>query len=65
MYKGRIYVPNSQVLKNIILGEMHNVPYVGHPGYHKTIAAVKNQYYWLGMKKEVLILLSNVWNVKR
>jgi hypothetical protein len=33
---------------------MHNVPYAGHPGYLKTITAVKSQYYWLGMKKEVV-----------
>jgi hypothetical protein len=32
---------------------MHNVPYAGHPRYQKTIAAVKSQYYWLDMKKEV------------
>jgi hypothetical protein len=54
MYRGRIYVPNSQELKNLILREMHNVPYAGHPGYQKTIAAVKSQYYWPGMKKEVV-----------
>jgi hypothetical protein len=33
---------------------MHNVPYVGHPGYQKTIATVNRQYYWSGMKKEVV-----------
>jgi hypothetical protein len=32
---------------------MHNVPYAGHPGYHKTITAIKSQYYWPGIKKEV------------
>jgi hypothetical protein len=53
-YRGRIYVPNSQELKNMILREMHNVPYVGNPGYQKTIAVVKSQYYWPGMKKEVV-----------
>jgi hypothetical protein len=53
MYRGIIYVPNSQELKNMILREMHNVPYVGHLGYQKTISAVKSQYYWPGMKKEV------------
>ena len=51
MYKGRIYVPNSQELKNMILREMHHVPYAGHVGYHKTIASTKSQYYWPGMKK--------------
>jgi hypothetical protein len=33
---------------------MYNVPYVGHPSYQKTIAVVKSQYYWPGMKKEVV-----------
>ena len=33
---------------------MHNVPYARHPGYQKTIAAFKNQYYWPSMKKEVV-----------
>jgi hypothetical protein len=37
----------------MILREMHNVPYAGHLGYQKTIAVVKSQYYWPGMKKEV------------
>jgi hypothetical protein len=36
----------------MILRNMHNVPYVGNPGYQKTIAVFKRQYYWLGMKKE-------------
>jgi hypothetical protein len=54
MYRGIIYVPNSQELKNMILGEIHNVPYAGHPGYQKTIATVKRQYYWLGMKKVIV-----------
>jgi hypothetical protein len=52
MYRGIIYAPNSHELKNLILREMHNVPYGGHPGYQKTIAAIKSQYYWSGMKKE-------------
>jgi hypothetical protein len=33
---------------------MHNVLYVGHPGYQKSIAAVKSQYYWPGMKKQIV-----------
>jgi hypothetical protein len=54
MYKNIIYVPNSQELKIIILKEMHNVPYVGHPGYHKTVAVVKSHCFWPGMKKEIV-----------
>jgi hypothetical protein len=53
MYKGKVYVPSSSELKNAVLKEMHNVSYVGHPGYQKTIATVRSQYFWPGMKKEV------------
>jgi hypothetical protein len=32
---------------------MHNAPYAGHPGYQKNVAAVKSQYFWPGMKREI------------
>jgi hypothetical protein len=54
LFRHRVYVPNSPELKNIILKELHNVPYVRHPGYQKTIAVVKKKYYWKGMEKEVV-----------
>jgi hypothetical protein len=54
MYKNRIYVPNVQDLKLVILNEMHNVPYVGHPGYQKIMAAVKSHYFCPGMKKDIV-----------
>ena len=53
MYRGKVYVSNSRELKNIVLREMHNIPYVGNPGYQKSIAAVRSQYFWPRMKKEV------------
>jgi hypothetical protein len=37
---------------------MHNVPYVGHPGYQKLIAVVRSQYFFPGMKKEVANYIS-------
>jgi hypothetical protein len=33
MHKNRIYVLSSIELMNLVLKEMHDVPYVGHPGY--------------------------------
>jgi hypothetical protein len=53
MYKNKIYVPNVQDLKLMILNEMHNVPYVRHLGYLKTMAAIKSHYFWPSMKKEI------------
>jgi hypothetical protein len=53
LYKNRVYVPNVRDLKLAILKEMHNVAYAGHPGYQKTVAAVKSHYFWPGLKKEI------------
>ena len=65
MYRRRVYVPNDQELKILLLSEMHKVPYAGHPGYQKTIVTVKKQYYWPSMKRRLMILLLDVLNVKR
>jgi hypothetical protein len=32
---------------------MHNVTYAGHPGYQKTVVAVKRHYFWPSMKREI------------
>jgi hypothetical protein len=53
LHKNKIFVPNVQDLKCMILHEMHNVPYAGHPEYQKIVAAIKSHYFWLGIKKEI------------
>jgi hypothetical protein len=65
MHKNRIYVPSSGELRNLVLKEMHNVPYVGHPGYQKTIAAVRSQFFWPGMKKDVVDYISRCMECQR
>jgi hypothetical protein len=53
MHKNRIYVPNSREIRNLVLKEMHNVPYSKHHSYQKIVAAIRSQYFSLGMKKDV------------
>jgi hypothetical protein len=52
--KNKIFVPNVQDLKCMILHEMHNVPYAGHLGYQKTMAVIKSHYFWPGMKRDII-----------
>jgi hypothetical protein len=54
LHKNIIFVPNVKNLKRMILHEMHNVHYAGHPGYQKTIASIKRHYFWPGMKREIV-----------
>eukprot|EP00253_Pinus_taeda_P012331 PITA_12331 len=53
LYKKRLFVPNDNNLKNLILNEFHTSHYAGHPGYHKMLTALRKEYYWPGMKKHV------------
>jgi hypothetical protein len=53
LYKNIVYVPNVRELKLEILKEMHNVAYVGHPRYQKTVEAIKRHYFLLSLKKEI------------
>jgi hypothetical protein len=52
MHKNRIYVPSSRELRNVVLKEMHDVPYVRHPSYQKKTTVVRSQFFWPGMKKD-------------
>jgi hypothetical protein len=42
MHKNRIYVPSSREPGNLVLKEMHDVPYARHLGYQKTITVVRS-----------------------
>ena len=40
------------------MDENHKAPYFGHPGYQKTIATAKKQYFWPGMKNDIAKYIS-------
>eukprot|EP00253_Pinus_taeda_P032560 PITA_32560 len=40
-FSDRMYVPDENELKKLILREFHANPYSGHPGYQKILTAVK------------------------
>jgi hypothetical protein len=57
-YKNRLYIPECDDLKRFIMDELHKRPYTGHPGYHKTITATRKQFYWPGLKKDIVDYLA-------
>eukprot|EP00253_Pinus_taeda_P008896 PITA_08896 len=40
------------------MDEFHVSHYAGHPGYQKMIKAIRKEYFWLGMKKDIVEYLS-------
>ena len=53
MHKNKFYVPNSREIRKLILKKMHNVPYLRHQGYQKTLETIRKEYFWSGMKKDI------------
>eukprot|EP00253_Pinus_taeda_P028842 PITA_28842 len=52
-FKQRLYVPSQDKIKNLIMDEFHVSHYTGHPGYQKMITAIRKEYFWPGMKKDI------------
>ena len=43
-YKNKIYIPNVADLRRVVMDEIHQAPYSGHPGYQKMIATERNTF---------------------
>ena len=54
LHKRRLYIPNSEDIKSIIMDELHKRPFLGHPGYQKMITMARKDFFWPNMKKEVV-----------
>lgn len=51
---GRVCVPNDLMLRNAILDEAHSSNYAMHFGSIKIYRTLKEYYWWLGMKREIV-----------
>ncbi|KAF8751627.1 hypothetical protein RHS01_08519 [Rhizoctonia solani] len=49
-YRGKLVVPDSELLKERLLREYHDSPLAGHPGQQRTLELLSRNYWWPGMK---------------
>jgi hypothetical protein len=49
-YRGKNYIPKDQNLRKEIVQKYHDSPTAGHPGELETFNAVKEHYWWPGMR---------------
>jgi len=45
-YKGRLYIPDSLVLKRTIMSKEHDTLVAGHIGQDKTVELVRRNFFW-------------------
>ncbi|KAE8676710.1 hypothetical protein F3Y22_tig00111582pilonHSYRG00743 [Hibiscus syriacus] len=55
MTKGpRMFVPRAGNLRQKLLKECHDTPWVGHPGWRRTVAFLGQGYYWPQIRQDVM-----------
>ncbi|XP_073121438.1 uncharacterized protein [Henckelia pumila] len=58
IHKGRLVLPKGSNLVQKILGECHTTPSGGHSGGLRTLKRVAGNFYWVGMKADVLKMVA-------
>ena len=57
LFNGRICVQDKRDIKEQLFEEAHQTPYSMHPGVTKMYQDLKRQYWWPGMKMDVIRLV--------
>ena len=57
-YQNKLYIPSCDDLKRFIMDKLHKRPYTSHSGYQKMVTATRKQFYWLGLKKDIVEYLA-------
>ncbi|KAK1431807.1 hypothetical protein QVD17_08491 [Tagetes erecta] len=52
-FQGKIWIPNSDELRELIMHEAHKTRYSVHPGADKMYHDLRQCYWWPGMKKDI------------
>lgn len=52
-FKGRVWIPKRNGLRDLIMDEAHRSKYSIHPGADKMYRNLKADYWWPGMKREI------------
>ncbi|KAJ0031788.1 hypothetical protein Pint_13111 [Pistacia integerrima] len=49
----RLFVPSKGGLRRVLLKEVHDSPWAGHPGRERTLALLTRDYYWPRMDADI------------
>ncbi|KAL5850235.1 hypothetical protein ACOSQ4_008248 [Xanthoceras sorbifolium] len=64
-FKDRVCVPNDDELRKTILTEAHSSPYSMHPGSTKMYRDLRTQYWWSGLKRDVIEFVNKCMTCQR
>ncbi|KAD5508058.1 hypothetical protein E3N88_15761 [Mikania micrantha] len=59
LFKGRIFIPDNQTLRQQVLHDAHDTPAAGHGGFLKTYKRILVHFFWPHLKKDVRSYVQN------
>ena len=62
-FEDRVYVPNDQEIRKLILQEAHDSPYSIHTRNTKMYLDWKESFWWTGMMKDIAEYVTVCWTV--
>lgn len=57
-HDNKLFIPDPVELKHLLLEEFHAFQLGGHSGISKTYGRLKENVFWVGMKKDVTIFVN-------
>ena len=49
----RMVLPDSSEIRNLVIAELHAIPFMAHPGISRTVNKVRSSFFWKGMAGDV------------
>ena len=49
----RMVLPDSSEIRNLVIAELHAIPFRAHPGISRTVSKVRSSFFWKGMAGDV------------
>ena len=46
-------MPESNEIHRLVIAELHETPFMAHPGTSRTVSKVCNSFYWKGMASDI------------
>ena len=49
----RVVMPESSEIRRLMIAELHEIPFMAHPGVGRTVSKVRNSFYWKDMASDI------------
>ena len=49
----RVVLPDDSEIRNLVIGELHSIPFMAHPGISRTVSKARDSFYWKGMAGDI------------